>query len=61
MPEDAFVDLWECGRLCPRGPVCGARRVRGPHVLWHASPEVWGERAARTPGARRSIFAEGSL
>lgn len=31
------------------------------HVLPHTFPGIWGKREAGTPGARRSIFAEGSL
>lgn len=51
------VGWWVCKDPClwDRG------RVRDLHVLRYTFPGVWEKLAAHTPGARRSIFAEGSL
>ena len=60
----ALVYLGERGLGCLRGSQfaeCVWGGGEGLHVLLHTFPGVWGKRAARTPGARRSIFAEESL
>lgn len=53
---------WERAGWCVQEePSWQAGWVRDLHELLCTFPGVWGERAARIPGARRSILAEGSL